>query len=121
MPENKEIGNRGEDLAASFLARKGYKILHRQWHHVHKELDIVAVYNQVLVFVEVKTRQMGCMEAPSESVTRKKQRFIIEAANAYIEKYDINLEARFDIVSVVYSGQSFKIEHIEDAFYPLWK
>ncbi|MBN2520457.1 MAG: YraN family protein, partial [Bacteroidales bacterium] len=75
----------------------------------------------IIVFVEVKTRNTNYFENPKEAVTRKKQRFIIEAANAYIEKYNIDLEARFDIVSIILQGAKYEIEHIEDAFYPMIK
>jgi putative endonuclease len=52
-------------------------------------------------------------------VNRKKQKFIIDATNSYIEKFDIDMEVRFDIISVIFKDGKHKIEHIEDAFYPL--
>ncbi|MDP4188748.1 MAG: YraN family protein [Bacteroidota bacterium] len=118
MSESMDTGDKGEEIAAAMLVKKGYKILHRNWQYIHKELDIVAAKDNMVVFVEVKTRKSPDFDTPSEAVTRKKQRFIVEAANAYISKYDIQYESRFDIVSVIFYEKSYRIEHIQDAFYP---
>ena len=118
METHKDTGNRGEELAAQFLEKKGYKILNRNWRFFHKELDLVALYDNELIIVEVKTRMFGSLIAPHEAVNKKKQRFIIDAANSYIEKHNVNLDVRFDIVTVVYKADKIEIEHIENAFYP---
>lgn len=116
MAENIDIGQHGEEEAAMYLSKNGYNIIARNWRYKHKEIDIIAIRNRMLIVVEVKTRTNDYFESPKEAVTRKKQRFIIEAANAYIEKNDIMLETQFDIVSVTIQDESIKIEHIEDAF-----
>ncbi|MEW5845490.1 MAG: YraN family protein [Bacteroidota bacterium] len=116
---NKDLGSMGEEIAANYLAAKGYKILHRNWHYGHKELDLVAKQDDTLVVVEVKTRSSIYWEEPKESVRRKKQKLIVEAADEYVQRYNLNCDVRFDIVSVVISqGLPPEIEHIEDAFYP---
>lgn len=115
---SKELGKKGEEIAVLFLAKNGYKILHRNWHFGHKELDIVTSYNGMLVIVEVKTRWTNYWEEPKESVRRKKQRFIIEAAEAYVQEYDINMDVQFDIISIVIQNDKYEIEHIQDAFQP---
>lgn len=117
--QQKNLGKLGEDLAVNFLHEKGYSILHRNWHYGHKEIDIIAMDNQMLVIVEVKTRATSFWEEPKEAVRRRKQKRIIDAADAYVQSLSINAEVRFDIVSVVISGKSPIIEHIEDAFYPI--
>ncbi|MGE0077606.1 MAG: YraN family protein [Bacteroidales bacterium] len=116
---HQDLGALGEDLATAFLQQKGYAILHRNWHFGHKELDIVAKDNGMLVIVEVKTRANDYWEEPKEAVKRKKQKRIIDAADAYVQYFDLDIEVRFDIVSVVWHGGQHTIEHIEDAFYPL--
>ncbi|KAB2868516.1 MAG: YraN family protein [Bacteroidales bacterium] len=116
--QQKNLGKLGEDLAVNFLHEKGYSILHRNWHYGHKEIDIIAMDNQMLVIVEVKTRATSFWEEPKEAVRRRKQKRIIDAADAYVQSLSINAEVRFDIVSVVINGKSPVIEHIEDAFYP---
>lgn len=113
-----EFGSRGEKIAVDFLVSKGYKILHTNWHWIHKELDIVALLNETLVVVEVKTRQSNFWEEPKDAVNRKKQRNIIGAADAYVNRYNLNYEVQFDIVSIVWNNGSYTIEHLEDAFYP---
>jgi len=113
-----ELGKKGEDIAARYLVGKGYKILHRNWRYLHKELDIVATQNKYLVVVEVKTRLSDYWEEPKEAVRRKKQKNIIEAADEYVTRYNINLDVRFDIISILISNGKVEVEHIEDAFYP---
>ncbi len=118
MAKNIQFGSAGEDASCNFLKKKGYKIRHRNWRYKHLELDIIAEIEDYIVFVEVKSRSGTYFQQPFQAVTKKKQKFIIEAANAYIEKHEIDLEARFDIMSLVKQGDEFDIEHIEDAFYP---
>lgn len=117
---SKELGKKGEAIAADYLIKNGYKVLHRNWHFSHKELDIVASKDNVLVVVEVKTRWTNYWEEPKESVRRKKQRFIIEAAEEYVQKYNINTDTQFDIISIVLKDESYELEHIPDAFQPLF-
>jgi putative endonuclease len=119
METTKEIGTKGEELAADYLRSKGYKILTTNWFFKHKELDIVATFDNILVIVEVKTRATSFFENPQDSIDRKKQRFIIDAANSYIFKNGITMETRFDIIAILFKGEKYSIEHIEDAFYPI--
>jgi len=116
--KNLELGKKGEELAARYLIKKGYKIRHKNWRYRHEELDIVAFYDKQLIVVEVKSRTSDFYEHPHDAVTLKKQKYIIDATEAYIQKYDIHEETRFDVISVVFSKQSYTIDHIEDAFTP---
>lgn len=118
LNQSQELGKKGEEIAAFFLVKNGYKILHRNWHFGHKELDIVATLNELLVVVEVKTRWTNYWEEPKESVRRKKQKFIIDATEEYVQKYNINLDVQFDIISIVLLDGKYEIEHIQDAFQP---
>ncbi len=117
MHSNKEIGNIGEQYAIDFLIHKGYKILERNWFYNHKEIDIIAVRDETLCFVEVKTRK-NLLTPPKDAVTRKKQNNLIVAANAFINQKNYDLEARFDIIEVFINGNKHTIEHIKDAFHP---
>ncbi len=119
MAKHNILGKKGEDAAAEFLIGKGYKILARNKQYGHLEIDIIAEHENMIIFVEVKSRSGTYFEQPFQAVTLKKQKKIIRAANIYIEEYEIDLEARFDIVSIVEENGKFLIEHIEDAFYPL--
>jgi putative endonuclease len=119
LAEHNEIGERGELIAQRLMADKGYKIEAVNWTFQKAELDIVCKTKTEIVFVEVKTRTSRYFENPKDAVTRKKQKNIIRAAHAYIEQANCDLEARFDIVSILLEGKKEEIEHIEDAFYPL--
>jgi len=96
----------------------GFKIIERNWRHRRKEIDIIAEYQDFIVFVEVKTRENNSFGNPEDFVSRKQQRHIIEAANEYITKKDINKEARFDIIAITNNFDHEEIVHIPDAFYP---
>jgi putative endonuclease len=116
MAENQNFGKKGETLAAEYLRNKGYKILNTNWTWGHREIDIIAQLGDQLVIVEVKTRSSDYFELPQDAVNRKKQRLIVEAADAYVQKYNLDLDTRFDIISIISHGKTFKVEHIEDAF-----
>lgn len=118
MAEHNDFGKLGEELAVNYLTGKGYEILERNWRNVHKEIDIIAKEGKFLVIVEVKTRQTDEYGEPDVAVTRKKQRMLIAAANAYITRKGLDMETRFDIISIVFRDGEPVIEHIEDAFLP---
>lgn len=117
MNHNKEMGAKGEEIAVDYLVKKGYKILDRNWRYHHFELDIVAKEGDMLVVVEVKARFTDEFGDPDLAVTKSKQHRIITSANAYLEAHDLDVETRFDIISIV-MGRETRVEHIEDAFYP---
>ena len=116
MAEHNEIGKKGEEIAQRYLSRKGYKIRHLNWRYNKNEVDIVAERNNLLVIIEVKTRTNEYFENPREAVTISKQKFIIKATEAYINKYDINYDTRFDVVGVSLLPKETKVDHVEDAF-----
>lgn len=120
MAEHHELGKKGEILAGKFLEAAGYQILAYNWRHRHTEIDCIAQNGNVLIFVEVKTRSTDYFGHPEESVDDSKIEKIRRTADAYIEKHDHNGEIRFDIVSIVKKpGDSEKIFHIKDAFFPI--
>lgn len=114
---NKQFGQLGEDIAAEYLEKKGYKILMRNYRYGRVELDIICEYKNEVIFVEVKTRTDDAMAYPEQAVGKSKQRNIRLAAENFVEENQITLPARFDIIAVI-KGDKFEIEHIEDAFYP---
>ena len=115
----KEIGALAEMHAKEHLLSLGYKILDTNWQFVHLELDIVALDNDQLVIVEVKSRCGIRYEHPSEAVTDLKIRRIVDAAEAYIYQKDLHCETRFDVITVIFFGEKFELEHFKDAFYPM--
>jgi putative endonuclease len=116
--EKRKVGNLGESLAVEYLTNKGYQILARNWHSYRREIDIVAKHNDIIVFVEVRTRKIDSIITPSESITRKKQRLLVDAANLFLQQKGLDVESRFDVISISYHQGKTVIEHIENAFYP---
>lgn len=118
MAEKHEIGRKGEDFACNYLRKNGFTILERNWRFSKAEIDIIAKANEVLVFVEVKTKSYTFYGKPEESVTEKKQALIIDAANQYMESIGHEWEIRFDIIGLILKKDgSFELEHFEDAFF----
>ena len=120
MAEHNLLGNKGEMLASRYLMDKGYAVLHYNWRSGHKEIDLIAQQRDTLVFVEVKSRTSQQYGDATDAVTDEKIARLIAAAEAYILKYKVDLKFRFDVITVVGSGEPYRIEHIEDAFAPTW-
>jgi putative endonuclease len=118
MGESHNLGKKGEDLAADHLKKAGYRIVFRNWKWGKHEIDIIADKKDTIVFIEVKTRMDDYQIHPVTAVNSQKQKSIIYAADGYIQKFNINKESRFDIITIIKTADSFKIDHIEDAFYP---
>lgn len=119
MAEHNQTGIDGEKLCSIYLIEKGYEILEKNWRFQQAEIDTIAKKEDMLVIVEVKTRKSNYFGEPEEFVNKQKQKLLIKAANAYIEKNNLDLEVRFDIVSVLVTGNNHRIHHIEDAFHPI--
>ena len=118
MAAHNEFGKQGEELAAQYLINKGYEILERNWRNIHKEIDIIAKDGKDLVIVEVKTRQTDEYGNPDVAVTKQKQWRLISAANAYVYQNRLDINTRFDIISIIIRDDIPEINHIEDAFLP---
>ena len=118
MSEHIKLGKRGESLAVEYLKSRGYKILEMNWRTKHKEIDIIALDKNEIVFIEVKTRKNDHFGDPEEAVNLKKQKFLVNAAENYIISNKIDLDARFDIISIISDGSSHNINHIKEAFCP---
>ena len=118
MVSQRELGEIAEGITEKYLLKLDYTILDKNWYYGHLELDIIARDNNQLVIVEVKSRNGIRYEHPSEAVTNAKIKRIVEAADAYILEKDIDLETRFDIVTIIFFDQRYELEHFKDAFYP---
>lgn len=121
MASHNETGKWGEDYAQAYLAKKGYTIKERDWHLGKRDIDIIALTEDMmtLVFVEVKTRKWDTIIDPTEAVNRQKMKSIGYCANAYIKTMNLDMDFRFDIISIVGDEETqIDIEHIEDAFNP---
>lgn len=115
---NKRItGNLGEDAVCDFLRQRGAEILARNFTVRGGEIDIIAKQGEWLLFVEVKTRRPGALVSGAAAVDAKKQQHIIQAAEQYLLRNPVDLQPRFDVAEVEYSGSFVRhIEYIENAF-----
>ena len=111
------IGAYGEHLAARYLRDNNYDINAANFKTYTGEIDLVAEKNGVICFVEVKTRQIGCMFSPADAVNPHKQENIKSAAAVYLNKWANGSAYRFDIIEVFLDGKELQdINHIPDAF-----
>ena len=119
MAAHNELGKLGEKYAQEYLISKDYKIRHTNWKSRKYELDIVAEKDGFLVVAEVKTRSTDFFGRPEEFVTDAKMKRTISAAHHYVLKYNLFVDVRFDIISILTAANGdYKVEHIEDAFIP---
>ena len=116
------VGKKGEDMVAAFLQKQGCEILKRNYICRYGELDIVARKGELLLFVEVKTRQENALVKPQESVDARKQQRVVFAAQDYMVKCGISdLQPRFDVASVTVfkkddGGTGYNLNYIKNAF-----
>lgn len=118
--DRKSLGSWGEDKAANYLRRKGYKILERNFSCRFGEIDLIASRGGYLAFVEVKLRKDAAFAQAREFVDRRKQRRIITAAELWLSCHDTDLQPRFDVIELYApegeKSRRIEINHIEDAF-----
>jgi putative endonuclease len=116
MAEHNELGKKGEQLAIDFLIEKEYKILERNYRFQKAEVDIIAQKDAVLAVIEVKTRSSNYFGNPQDFVNPKKIKLLISAIDHYVIERNLDVEVRFDIVAIIKQQNTFKIEHLKDAF-----
>lgn len=117
MALHNELGKWGEQVAREYLLRQGYAIGGENLRIAGVELDFIAMKDDRVCFVEVKTRSTDFVD-PVSSIDRRKQARLVKAADTYIRTYNLPLEPQFDIILVIGSPESFTVEHIPDAFLP---
>lgn len=116
MAEHNELGKKGEELAVEYLVKNKYKILAKNYQFKKAEIDIIAQKDDILVVVEVKTRSSTYFGNPEEFVNDKKIKLLVSATDNFITENDLDVNVRFDIISVIKNKNDFKINHLEDAF-----
>jgi putative endonuclease len=114
MSDKIKTGNKGENLAAEFLRKKGFEVVAKNWRFKRAEIDLIVKKENWIIFVEVKTRSSSSFGEPEEFVDDQKISKIFEAAEEYVYSTDWHGHIRFDIVSVKL-GHEILIEHFEDA------
>ena len=115
MNTNKEVGRWGEEIAAAYLYKKGYSIVDRNFYTPEGEIDLIAFHEeneeQILVFVEVKTRTSGKLGYPEEAFTRKKWGHMLKAIDRYLQdQLDFGVAWQIDVIAV----QRLKVDRPPD-------
>ncbi|MBN2568187.1 MAG: YraN family protein [Deltaproteobacteria bacterium] len=113
----RRTGKAGEDCAVRFLKRKGYRIIERNYRCVFGEVDIIAIDQGTVAFIEVKSRTSDRFGNPEEAVGKRKQKKISQIAMNYLMVKDmVDCDARFDVVAVHLSVEGERTELIKNAF-----
>ncbi|MCM4167538.1 hypothetical protein KCTC52924_00963 [Arenibacter antarcticus] len=117
MAIHNEFGEKGEKLAEAYLRKNGYQIVHKNYRYLKAEIDIIAQKGDILAVVEVKSRSSEYWQDFADTVREKKIKLLVKAADHYVISKDLDVEVRFDIITVLKDGSKFKIDHWENAFY----
>ncbi|MBV8518181.1 MAG: YraN family protein [Acidobacteria bacterium] len=112
------LGRRGERRAAWFYRFRGYAIVARNERSHAGEVDLVVRRGKTLVIAEVKTRQTERAGEGHEAVDRAKRERLIRLGDRYAAKY-ADLQLRYDILSLYWTGRRFRVTHYADAFRPI--
>jgi putative endonuclease len=114
-----ELGRKGEQAAADFVQTLGWRVLGRNWHGAHGELDLIAQDGETIVFVEVKARRGAALEDAFARVDKRKQAALAITAEAYLEAHGLDdAPWRIDVIAVRFSSGPPQVEHVVDAL--LW-
>ena len=118
--ERLDFGKKGEKAAESFLKKRGYRTIKKNYRTKVGEIDLIAEHNNVLVFIEVKSRTNAALEHPFMAVTPRKQKKIAQTASCFLVQNKVgDREIRFDVVSILPGNEnpdSLKVEVLQDAF-----
>lgn len=117
MGKHNEFGKEGEQIAVDFLKKNGYTITYKNYRFLQAEIDIIARKGDILVIVEVRSRSSDFIENIAETVTAKKIKLLVMAADHYITDNNLDVEVRFDIITILKNKSQFELEHLESAFY----
>ncbi|RLS66985.1 MAG: YraN family protein [Planctomycetota bacterium] len=119
MASRDSLGHRGEAEAAKYLRGLGYRILSLRERVLRGDIDIIALDDRTVVFVEVRSRSDTKHGHPAETIGYHKQRRVVDLANAYIHRHGLqDCHVRIDVVTVTLNGTqgAANIEHFQNAF-----
>lgn len=117
MGRHNEFGKEGEQIAVDFLINKGYTIKYRNYRYLKSEIDIIAQKDDVLAIIEVRSRSTSFIENIAETITKKKISLLVLGADHYVTENNLDVEVRFDVITILKNPKVLEIEHLENAFY----
>ena len=113
MKVSNPIAKIGEDLACEYLVGKGYRIIERNFRKKYQEIDIIAISDSTLVFIEVKTRRSDSFGSPFESITPWKLKHLVRLAQYYKQLHpSLPDYMRIDAIGIILSPNN-KLENLE--------
>lgn len=120
MSNKHKTGKIGEQAACGYLEKQGYTILERNWRYHRAEIDIIAKLEEILVFIEVKSRKSDRHGRPEHVVSFAQQKLILLAASGYMAKHQYEWAIQFDVIGILidHHDQVLRLTHHEDAFFP---
>ncbi len=107
--DNHKTGSFGEEYVAEFLKRHGYEIIGRNYRVKGGEIDVIARKDDVIAFVEVKTRKTGALTSGEEAITSDKRKHIITAAERFLSEYGEDINGRFDVAAVDMDIKNYRV------------
>lgn len=117
MAKHNVLGTEGEAIAVKWLTEKGFTLLHQNWRHSRYEVDIIAVINNVLHFIEVKTRRNKKFGEPEESVDAKKIMNLMKASEEFQYQFPQWKRVQYDVLSISFNPNgSVDYFFIEDIY-----
>lgn len=118
MNTSRQTGDLGEQLTAQYLVKNNYEIIERNYITRYGEIDIIARIDDIIVFVEVKTRKNADFAQAQEAVSNSKQRKIELTALLWLQKHGVELCSRFDVVEIYINktDKTYKVNHLIGAF-----
>ncbi len=116
---NTEIGKHIEEYACRYLKSHDYEIIETNWRYKKAEIDIIAKYDELIVFVEVKSRSSTYFGEPETAINDKKEQLLLFAAQRYLENISFDWAIRFDIISIQMDlfKRPILLKHIKDVFF----
>ncbi len=117
MSKHQVTGKKGEALAIAYIQNKGFTLLHQNWRYSYYEVDIIASKENVLHFIEVKTRSSTQFGAPEESVTEKKIENLMKASEEFQHRYPEWKRVQYDVLSILIpANEVIEYFYIEDVY-----
>ena len=113
MTDRIQKGKAGESMAERYLAKKGFKIIARNYRYKRSEIDLIAQKEDWLVFVEVRMRSSAAFGYPEQTISAAKRKKIMEGAAHYLEETQWSGNVRYDVIAI----EKNDVTHFEDAFY----
>jgi len=117
MGKHNEFGKEGEKLATDFLIKKGYAIKQKNYRYLKSEIDIIAQKEDILAIVEVRARSNDKILPIAETITKKKIKLLVMGADHYVVHNKLDVEVRFDVITILKNQFKCEIEHLESAFF----